>query len=87
MADFASALGERLFNRSLSIIIPTNVSDEEFDYLLNQSIAIDRAKRQLVKSDISFDDYLDAVEFFGVDIDQYIIQTEQNLIDNLNGIY
>ncbi|NJM18124.1 MAG: hypothetical protein HC836_40345 [Richelia sp. RM2_1_2] len=86
MSDFANAIGERLFNRSLALIIPTNVSNEEFNYLLNQSIAIDKAKRQLVKSDISFEDYLDAVEFFGVDIDTYIIQVEQNLINNLNAI-
>ncbi|MGB3651225.1 MAG: hypothetical protein WBA41_08440 [Rivularia sp. (in: cyanobacteria)] len=87
MSDFSSILGASLYSRSLSIFIPTDVCNEEFDALLKQADCINRAKAELLKSDISTDDYLDAVEFFGVDIDKYVIEIENNLNNNLNDLY
>lgn len=81
---FQSLIAQRLYSRSFALIIPTSIDDDEFQHLLEQSIAIDAVKKDLLKGDISTEDYLDAVEFFGVDIDSYCKQAEQNLNNNLN---
>lgn len=87
MSDFQSVHGQRLFSQSLSLFIPTDVCDEEFDALIKQADCINRAKNMLLESDISFEDYLEAVEYFGVDIDRYVIEVEQNLNFNLDDLY
>lgn len=87
MSGFNSLFAERLFNKSLSLVIPTNVSNSEFEELFAQSIAIDKIRQQLTKSQITFEDYLDAVEFFGVDINRYCEEVEANLEHGLNDLY
>lgn len=87
MSEFQSARAERKYSQSLSLLIVTDVCNEEFQYQLNIAKCIDEQKRLLLNSDISIEDYLDAVEYYGVDIDKYVSEVERNLIVGLDALH
>ncbi len=71
-----------LFTRELSscfyLVIPCCDDESEFKDLLQQAMQVERATAQMMKGEISPDDFLDIVEP-GVPIDQYLDEVEENL--------
>lgn len=87
MSDFNNDSALLSFSESLSLFVPTNVCDEEFQALIKQASLINKMKLKLLKSDITFEDYLDAAEYFGVNMDQYTKEVENNLTFNLDDLH
>lgn len=87
MSEFNSIQSQRKYSQSLSLVIVTDVSDEEFQHQLTIARCIDEQRKLLLSSDIGMEDYLDAVEHFGVDIDKYVEEVEQNLTLGLNELH
>lgn len=87
MQEFQSLSAQRIYSESLSLVIFTNVTEEEFQHQLKIADCINEQKKLLLQSDISMEDYLEAVEFFGIDIDKYVAEVETNLVTNLNVLY
>jgi len=87
VSEFNSTQAQRKYSQSLSLLIVTDVSNEEFQHQLAIAGCIDKQRKLLLSSDISMEDYLDAVEHFGVDIDKYVKEVEQNLILGLNDLH
>ena len=86
MADFQNAQAQKIYSSSLSLIILAEVSDEELEHQLTVAKCIDEQRRLLLSSKVTFEDYLDAVEHFGINIDKYVAEVEQNLIIGLNDL-
>jgi hypothetical protein len=87
MSEFKSIEAKKIFSSCLSLMIVTDVSDAEFEHQLNVASCIDCQRQLLLSSDISMEDYLDAVEYYGIDIDKYVQEVEQNLIFGLNDLH
>ncbi|MGB3761267.1 MAG: hypothetical protein WBA07_33650 [Rivularia sp. (in: cyanobacteria)] len=87
MSEFQNIKAKKAFSGCLSLIIFTDVSDAELEDQLNRAKCIDEQRKLLLNSDVSIEDYLDAVEYYGVDIDRYVQEVEQNLILGLNDLH
>lgn len=73
---------DNLFTRELSscfyLVIPCCDDESEFRELLQQAMQVERATAQMMRGEISPDDFLEMVEP-AVPINQYLDEVEENL--------
>lgn len=65
----------------LSIITTQDLSEQESFKLIEQLEGAELAKQNFINGSISFEDFLNILELCEVDIDDYLITVEQNLVD------
>lgn len=57
-----------------------NLCDEEFDYQLHNGILVQRAAHQLVRAEISSEDFLEVADYYlPGQIDQYLDEISDNI--------
>lgn len=73
----------RAFGRSLYLVIPLDDPEVCIQKAIQQSMQVEKRVLQAFKGELSFWDYLEAVESYVSDIDGYCDEVEENMEDFL----
>ena len=65
----------------LKILTTEGMTDDESTKLIDQLECAELAKQRFIDGSINFEDFLDILELCEVNIDDYLITVEENLIE------